>query len=119
MSLSYRYFDPVEDHYRYVNELGKQQQLDDAVITEMYDLKHDALERISKVIHPECEKDFTKLLCDSVNEDNEFAKSLAWTLGLKQIHFVALNEDEKSMREYLQKRLFDDIGQEQELDMYI
>lgn len=105
----YRNFDPVQDHYAYANELGRQELIRSEIENEMYNLKHDALDRISKVIHPTNEADFIKLLQYGVSEELEFAKRIAENLGLSQGHFLALDGDLSAMRQHMVKESMQDI----------
>lgn len=94
-------FDAVSDHYRYARHLTDMEQEDRAVESEMYDLKHDALERISKIVHPEYERKFIDVLIYGVKEGLQSAESLAKDLGLHQGHLLSLEGNFMEMREYL------------------
>jgi len=109
MVSSYRYSDPVQDHYAYASELGRQAQIRESIENEMYNLKHDALDRISKVIHPTNEADFIKLLQYGVSERLDFAENIAKNLGLSQGHFLALDGDLMAMRQHMVKESMQDV----------
>lgn len=114
MSIS-RSFDPVADHYAFVNYIGMHEQKRDAIANEMYDLKHDALERIDAIIHPEHASDFVKILQYCVNEGLPEAETIAKKMGLNQGHFLALDNDERGMREFLEQDCFSRIP---DVDIY-
>jgi hypothetical protein len=120
MMRDYMSFDPIEDHYKYATELGREAQIRDAIAIEMYDLKHDALERIDMVIHPEYAADFTKILQYCLEEGLPQAESIAKKMGLKQQHFMALDGDESAFKTIFLKDVFDNTGNvERDYDMYI
>lgn len=112
---AYNGFDPIQDHWNYVNDLGLKEQIRNEVAAKMYDMKHDALERIDAVIHPEQAANFIKILQYAVNENLPEAESLARDLGLNQEHFLALDNDERGMREFLDKDFF---SRTPDLDVY-
>lgn len=120
MMAEYMNFDPIEDHYRYANELGRKAQIRDAIAIEMYDLKHDALERIDSIIHPEHASDFTKILQYALEEGLPQANSIAKKMGLSKGHFLALDGDESDFTKYFSKEVFDQIPDvEMEYDRHI
>jgi DNA-directed RNA polymerase subunit L len=120
MMRDYMSFDPIEDHYRYANELGREAQIRDAIAIEMYDLKHDALERIDMVIHPEYAADFTKILQYALEEGLPQAKSIAKKMGLKQQHFMAIDGDQAAFKTIFIKDVFDRTGDvDRDYDMYV
>jgi len=101
--MRYDPIDAYDRHSSYEYDLMRYQQM---VSDEMYSLKHDALERISKVVHPEIESQFIKVLelgmCEKIPE----AENIARILGLNQAHFIALSGDEREMGYYLDKHSF-------------
>lgn len=112
MSIS-RSFDPVRDHWAYVAELSKMDQVSQQVIDEMYNLKHDAMERIDAIIHPGYAEEFIKLLSCGLSERLPDAESLALKMGLSQQHFAALDDDANELNRLFEKDMFDSIGETQ------
>ena len=103
----YRSYEPVTAYDVYSADLHRAQCVEQAIADEMYSLKHDALERISTVVHPEYEADFIKLLTLGYSEGDQNAENIARKLGLTQSHFTALEEDSKAMRKIVDRELFE------------
>jgi hypothetical protein len=116
----YASFDPVQDHYSYVNELGRQQGIREMIADEMYNLRCDALERISTIVHPEYEAEFIKLLTVALSDGIAEAEILTKKLGLNQEHLIALRGDESEMRDHLNKSKWDlEPDHDHEIDRYL
>lgn len=113
----YASFDPIEDHYRFVNELGRKERIRDSILVEMHDLKHDAVERIDAIVHPEYVKDFIKILTYAHSEGLPEAGSLAKKLGLNQLHFASLDGDERYLSNLLEEDVLSRIPDDYIRDM--
>ena len=112
MSIS-RSFDPVQDMWSYAAEMSYREKVEQSVLDEMYNLKHEAMERIDSVIHPEYAADFIKLLSHGMSEKQPDAESLALKMGLGQHHFAALDDDTYELARLIQKERFDCVGAQQ------
>lgn len=112
MSIA-RSFDPRVDHWAYVAELSNKKSVSQSVLDEMYNLKHDAMERIDTIIHPEYAAEFRQLLAYGLNQGSPEAKTIARKLGLGQQHFAALDDDSQELSRLIDKEMFDSIGQRQ------
>lgn len=67
----------------------------------MYDLQHEVIKNISKVIQPRYLDEFIKVISFACSEENDTALKLADELGLGQKEFAAYEEDERKYNECL------------------
>jgi len=85
-------------HYRHYDA---DEQEDLAVEAQMYDLKHDAMERISKIVHPHYEDQFIQMLIFGIDQNEDCAENIARELGLHQGHLLAIQGNFVDLKQYL------------------
>jgi hypothetical protein len=91
----YRNLDPISSYDAYSADEYLAQQRWQLIADEMYNMRHDAMERIDTIIHPEYAEEFIKMLCKGYNYNEEHAENIAKKLSLTPAHIYALMGDEK------------------------
>lgn len=99
--MSYRYSDPISDHYAYTNDLYLEQKIQQEVADEMHLYKEEALARLRLIVHPDYLLQFAEILLLGWSEETKEAEKIAKDLNLSQKHFVAIGNDEKGMRQMI------------------
>jgi len=117
----YRNLDPIHAYDVYSYDEYIKAQKEQSIAEEMYNVRHDAMERIDAIVHPEYACEFIRIFCESLNQGNEDAEILAKKIGLKQEHIYALIGDEKEFGRLMDNNMHDrdDIGHEMFMDSYI